>query len=192
VLGVLLVIGVCVSVGALLWFVYLAKSSTLSRDSGTLCPTNGPESVTAVLIDATDPLNPVQQADIQRRLDDLKDEIPKNGELDLYTVRATAHELLRPELTVCNPGRGSKVRPFIGNQKRTEERWRRRYSDRVDQVLAELLSARAAEVSSIMESIQAVAVQAFAGTKLDGVPKRLIVVSDMMQKHRWHVSIFEA
>jgi hypothetical protein len=180
-IGVALIIfSAAAVVGVLVWAA-IVRSSKAQLDPKTLCPVDAPTSITAVIVDATDALDPVQREQVGRLLKDLKDDIPKNGEVELYTVGTSDTQLLRPELDICNPGSGSTASPYYENQKRMQLVWRDRYSNKVDEVLTRLLTEPSKNTSPIMESVQAAAVQAFIGQGLNAIPKRLVIVSDMLQ-----------
>ncbi len=187
-LGALFLVLAVLAVLTAIYLYQRLSSGAVAFDRLTLCPVDGPRSLTVVLVDTTDPLDAVQKEDVSKRLDDIKEkDVPRWGELELFTVRPTpADRLLRPELTVCNPGRGSEISPFYGNPALVEKRWRKQFSDKTDEVLGRLLGSQSAESSPILESIQQAAVEAFLGRRVAQVPKRLVVVSDMLQ----HTSCF--
>jgi len=180
-LGVLFLI---IAVLAVLVVGYLYRrlsSERVAFDPETLCPLDGPKSLTVVLIDTTDPLDGVQKEDVKKRLEDIKDTMPKWGELQLFTVGSSGSRMLQPELTVCNPGRGSEINPLYGNPALIEKRWRTKFAAQVDRVLSTLLEAQSATMSPIAESIQQVAVQSFEDRRVKAIHRQLVIVSDMIQ-----------
>lgn len=165
----------------LLGFAASARFSRPAVDPKTLCLSSGPESVTIIVVDATDRLDPLQREHVRILLDDLKKDVPRNGEIQLYSIGTSAQDLLRPELNICNPGTGADANPIFANRRHLQRQWQTKFSNRVDRVLSGLLSVQPSQTSPIMESIQAVALEGFAGDRLKNVPKRLFIVSDMLQ-----------
>jgi hypothetical protein len=162
--------------GAYAWVVH----TTPDLDTATLCPAVGPVSLTVVLLDTTDPLTPVQREALNNRLENIKADVPKHGAIALYSVVPSGRDVLRPEIMLCNPGRGSEVSSIAGNPRLVEKRWREAFSERMDAVLSRVLARSESSSSPIMESIQATAVTAF-GRSSRPTARRLVVVSDMIQ-----------
>ena len=174
---------VMLGVLAVLFTTYIViKQQHVKLNEETLCPTDGPHELTVILIDRTDPLTTVQRADLRKHLDNLKNQIVRYGGIALYTVAPIGNELLQPEgQLICNPGRGKDIDPKIGNPRLIEQQWRERFSAPLDQLFDERLQPGQAAISPLMESIQSVAIaelQRFHGSEL---PRRLVIVSDMLQ-----------
>src|SRR5262245_38120188 len=92
------------------------RAHQVSVDQQTLCPLDGPQTLTVVLVDRTDPLTVMQREDLRKRLDDIKSEIEQYGGITIYSVGPIGAELLRPEVSLlCNPGRRKDVNPAFGN-----------------------------------------------------------------------------
>jgi len=162
-------------------YVLFAKKHRTTLDPETLCPTTGETSVTAVLLDGTDSLTEIQKALVRTRLADLKEALPIHGRIEVYTLGQVTGNLLRPEIMLCNPGRGSDVSQLTANPKRVEKVWRERFSERLDLALDRVLDTRGEKTSPLMESIQSVGATAFAGARRASIPKHLVIVSDMLQ-----------
>jgi len=62
-----------------------------------------------------------------------------------------------------------------------EKKWKNNFSQKIDEIFDSMLHGNDADVSPIMESIQSVAISAFGDHRVEGIPKKLIVVSDMLQ-----------
>jgi hypothetical protein len=180
-IGWMLIVFALVAIGGLAYVYHAATSHAVALNPDNMCPQSGPHSITVVLIDTTDPLDPVQHEDVRKQLEDIKDDVPRYGEIELFTVAPASDALLSAKLAACNPGRGSDIDPIYGNPALVEKRWQKAFSDKVDEVLGQLLQSQTLATSPIMESIQQIAVQAFVGQGVDNIPKRLIVVSDMLQ-----------
>src|SRR5882672_3717925 len=111
IIGILIICAVfAVIFGAGFAYWNLIKSH-VEIDKETLCPIAGAKSTTVVLIDRTDSLNPIQQDALLQKLDDIKTETPKYGAIEIYSVGEVSDVLLRPEVKLCNPGRGEDVDP---------------------------------------------------------------------------------
>jgi hypothetical protein len=178
--GIIIIIFVIVII-ALFYTYYLVNSRTVKIDKNTFCP-DPPAQITVVLIDRSDKLNVAQQMAIRINLNDIRETIPKGGEFSLYSVNSTRNALLQNEFKICNPGRRENIDPLIGNPSIAERRWKTGFAEPLKKVLDSMLEPNIASESPIMESIQSVALTAFSGKKLENVPKRLIIVSDMLHK----------
>ncbi len=162
-----------------LWF--YAKGQYVEIDKDSLCPKSCPAEVTVVLIDQTDPFTTVQRESLRQHLKDITQEIPRHGLLELYTIAPIREDLLKPKFRMCNPGRGSEINPIIGNPALVERRWREDFFVHLEKSLEDIWRPDQATNSPIMESIQSVAVSAFKDPSVSQIPKRLIIISDMIQ-----------
>lgn len=180
-------VGAAASIG---YFYWQAIQAHVPLDDQTLCPTSGAESITAVLIDRTDAFNPVQQAEIRKRLEDIKRDVPKHGAIEVYVVAPVVKAVLSPEIKVCNPGNPEDVSKWTDNQRMAERLWRSRFADKLDQVFASAVSSAETSSSPIMESIQSLAITAFSDRDAQLREKRLIIVSDMLQ-HSGVASVYK-
>ena len=150
-LGIALIIGVVtVVVGGSFLYFYVAAGQ-LELDQETFCPVDGPQTVTVVLVDRTDPYTPVQQAGIQNALELIRTSVPKYGALGLYAVGPTDQGVLELFARICNPGRGDEINPLIGNPRRVEQRWREGFKAPLDALFARLLQPGEAATSPILE-----------------------------------------
>ncbi len=173
-------------IGAGVGYLYLSVRSEIRPiDEATFCPTDskGPNSVTAILIDRTDTFNLTQQAAIRDRLNDVKDRSVKFDLLEIYSVDSTQEKLLKPEFSMCNPGRGEDTSKWTSNPHLIEERWQALFAKPLQHLFDSILGGGTAQISPIMESIQSIVVtklgsQAVISKK---VPRRLIVISDFIQ-----------
>jgi hypothetical protein len=160
---------------------YRTISTSQSIDKETFCPTRGPNEILVVLIDRTDDLTTIQREALRRHLEDFREEIPRNGLLEIYSVGPVGKNLIRPEFKLCNPGHGQAINELIESPGRAERRWKLSFQGPLDRVLGDMLAPGEADSSPIMESIQSIAISSFAGQALSRISKRLIIVSDMLQ-----------
>ncbi len=178
-LGTIIMVGCAVVViaigGAYFWY----ESQRTELDEA-FCPTNGPVSVTAVLIDRTDTLNRVQQEDVRKRLNGLRDSVPIQGLLAIYSVDSTEEGLLKPEFRLCNPGHGEELSKWVANPRLAQMRWEELFGHPLQEVFDSMVEGGSADSSPILESIQSVALSVFVSEKVKNVHKELIIVSDML------------
>ena len=154
-------------------------------DDKTLCPSAGPAALTALLVDTTDPLNAIQRAAVLVRLDRIVSRLQLNEEITVYSVNS-AGDPLKPDFVICRPIKPGEVSELTGNRAIAEQRFEGVFAPRIAAVLAAATSGHAGGRSPIMAAIQAIAVSAFqaadaASASGGPLPKRLIVVSDMLE-----------
>jgi hypothetical protein len=156
-------------------------SQKITVNSETLCP-DKVESVTAVLLDATDELSAVQREDIRNRLDTIKNELSIQGRIDLYTLGDKRDNMARKLFSMCNPGSGKEVDALSQNPRLMKQRWIKDFSIKLDDELHKALAGKQASESPIMEAIKDVAVQSFgAAATVGAIEKKLILASDMIE-----------
>jgi hypothetical protein len=179
-MGIAVIVIVAIIVAGVLWESHSRTAQAL--DATTFCPKDGPPAgLLVVLIDTTDPISAVPQAQVKNQLQDDIDKLPEYAEVQLYTVGPVGGSLLRPVATVCNPGSGQGEDFFWHNPRMEKSRWQRRFIDPLDHKLDRLMTAPSADTSPILESIQSIAASVFGRPEFDSVPKRLVIVSDMAQ-----------
>jgi hypothetical protein len=182
--AIAVLVALCVVAGVTGYFYISARADIRPLDT-TFCPTDskGPSSITAVLLDRTDTFNPTQQAAIRDHLNEVKDHTPQYGLLQVYTVEPTQEKLLKPIFSACSPGRGDGMNKWTQNPRLAEERWQAIFADPLRHLLDSIIDGGDAQISPIMESIQSIAVTKL-GTgqvKSQNIPRRLIVISDLLQ-----------
>jgi len=169
---------------------YLYSQTNMPEiDKNTFCPKSGATSVTAVLIDATDSLSVQQKQAFLSAFQSLRDSIPIHGRLDLYFIHNTQTSLLKPVVSLCNPGRGAEVSELVGNPRHVEQKWREGFGLPLDHEISRLLNASPDNESPILESIQSVVLTSLSEAIDQHKPKKLIVVSDLMQ-HTSNFSLY--
>jgi hypothetical protein len=162
-----------------MYFYFSWQQVILAKE--TLCPVDGARSLTAILVDRTDPLTPVQREALRKRLDSIKNEMGRHEGVVVYSVGPIGDNLLRPEAPLlCNPGHGTDILPAVGNPRLVERKWREQFSAPLDRLFNELTEPHESPTSPIMESVQSVAITALRGQQIDKIPRRLVIVSDML------------
>lgn len=159
--------------------VYTLRNKS-ALDPSTLCPTS-PTSITTVLVDVTDAMNLPQKQDFLNELERLRDSIPRLGALKVFKVDATSERLLVPVITRCNPGTDADVSALNGDKQLAAKRWEEGFRKPLDIAFADITKATPSARSPILESIQSIALTELKNQKADGKPRRLIVISDLLQ-----------
>jgi hypothetical protein len=151
-------------------------------DNASMCPVDGPAGLIVLLVDTTDPLNAIQQADLRNQLERLKSGMPKYYAIEVYTVSEPKEGLLKPlGARVCNPGDSRDASELTSNPRLIKERWEKRFSAPLEDLFTRMLVAPTAKESPIFESIQSVAVTAFGSLHDSTSHRTLVIVSDMLQ-----------
>lgn len=147
---------------------------------GTLCPDDGPRSITVVLVDATDDLTDITKRDIRSHLTDLAEALPPYGLLEMRLLDPTIPGG-RITFKKCNPGDGSNLSKLVTNPVLAHKRWLEDFHIPVENALDGSLAPARADTSPIMETVQRIAVDRFSGQSLSNTPKSLVLVSDMIE-----------
>lgn len=161
-------------------FYFSAISGQRSLDPETLCPEE-PASITVLLVDVTDPMNRPQQQDFLNQLARLKNSMPRYGQLSVMRVDSTGSNLLAPVITRCSPGTAQDTDEIKGNPAKIQRQWESGFSKPLDRAFAGLVRANGASESPIMESVQSVALTEFQKAGREGIAKRLVIASDLLQ-----------
>lgn len=162
-------------------YIFITIKNHKEFDETTMCPLEGLESLTLIVIDRSEALKPAQQEMLRQHLIDIKESIPRFGSLEIYTVGQTDKVVLKSEIKICNPGRAQDVSQWTGNPKRIEKKWRTQFSQKLDEIFSRLIAANNDQSSPIMETIQSVAATSLTGSKMKDIPVKLIIVSDFIQ-----------
>ena len=162
----------------------------VDRDAVTQCPTNRPLSAyTAVLIDATDELNPVQSKFVMDAVTAVVDTLPENGRLDLFVLEGARGDHgppFRRKVCRCNPGRSDSDADIglTDNPALQRKRWQEDYLEPVRAALDSALTRAPSDRTPLLGAIQAVALASPIGAQnpepVEG-RRRLLIVSDMLE-----------
>lgn len=175
---VALVILIAGGIGVYGWMAWKAKSAP--KLDSDLCPEDGPTSVTAVLLDVTDPIAEITKLDLKREFQRAVKDVEKSGLIEVYFLTDVES---KPERTfhLCNPGDGADADPWTSNPKKIQQRWDQAFNEPLKRIEDQMGEGATAKLSPIMAGIQRIVIDSFADTKLDGRPKHLIVASDMIE-----------
>lgn len=164
------------------WLYYKSNSLRVEIDSESLCPkANSPSLLAVVLFDVSDQLTSQQRMGIVNELRRLKNQLPRFARLEAFTVNEVAASGSQSFKPMCNPGSGSDMNAIYQNPELARKKWEQHFSKRLDQQLDELMRVPPAKDSPIYEAIQETALRTFQMPEYDEVPKRLIVISDLLQ-----------
>lgn len=176
ILGLVLFIGAAVS-GMLYLKVRAGDNVTLDEN---LCPVTGPISVSAMLLDVTDPISELTKIDLQHQFQKVVAAVPKGGLIEVYLLTENVGKLNRT-FHGCNPGDGSSADPWTSNPRKIEARWKEAFSDPLEKILAGSDNGQESQRSPIMAGIQRIAVESFLAPGNASALKTLYVASDMME-----------
>ena len=146
------------------------------------CPEDGQYAAQiAILVDPSDTLTNVQEGSAAPRLlEAIENDAPETAEIRVYTVGQAGRGNTAAVLRLCKPAHPDGVSALTGNPGRAERRYRDEFLAPLQETLAALLSVEGDSISPIVEGIQVAAVSAFQPRAAD-IPRRLLVVSDMIQ-----------
>jgi hypothetical protein len=164
------------------WLYYKSVQLHVATDRDSLCPTDRPVAgLTVILLDASDAFSEGQLLQIKNALARVRDALPRFTALELYTLSAGNERLVKPVFHMCQPGTGAGLNQLYQNPRLVRERWEKGFKDKLDAEMEQLLHAPDAPDSPIYEAIQATALRSFGDPAYDHVPKRLILISDLLQ-----------
>lgn len=177
--------GVCLLVASAgliggLGYLYARASSQTKLDKETLCPLDGPVAVTALLIDTTDPISETTLLDAKNRFRKAVSDIPVGGLLEIYGLTEKPGDLIKM-FDGCNPGDGSTVDEWTSNPVRRQRQWEEAFSKPLDDVSNRIPDGQAGNQSPIMAAIQSIKLTVFDRFGKPGMPRQLIVASDMIE-----------
>lgn len=171
-----LVVMFAIAVGVL-----AVRRSHVSLDPATQCPFDGPRSITAIVVDRTDPISETTALDMRQVLEREVSDVPRYGAVYLFAIDRRPAAAPRPLFMRCNPGRGEEVDSLSESKKLVEREFRRSFRKPLEDTLDALQTSGTSDRSPIVETLQSVGVRAFGGSESADVPKRLVVASDFLQ-----------
>jgi len=161
-------------------YVYTTAARPPVLDRSSLCPVDGPRSVTVVLLDSTDDIPEIAKREVKTSLVDMAETLPTYGLLEL--------RLLDPKVpggrsifARCNPGDGSGLSEYTANPLLAKKRWMDGFRGPLDEALQIGFLPLPGKISPIMETVQRIAVERFTGRAAEEIPKSLILISDMLE-----------
>jgi len=165
----------------LIFFIIKGCGGDNPPDPITLCPTDRPPSeVTVLILDLTDEFSEPQKIKILNEIERIQTTIPQFGLIEVYTINQLDRRVVTPVIHLCNPGNGAEMSPIYENPAMAFQRWKS-FLNQLDTELSKLMSMPESPTSPIFEVIQATALRTFNKREYDGIPKRLVIVSDLIQ-----------
>jgi hypothetical protein len=157
------------------------NSAAVPTDAKTLCPTKRPPSeIMVILLDVSDRFSAPQRLQLENQLARLRDSIPRFGLVEVYTVGHRRWRLTTPYDRLCNPGTGAELNQMYQNPQLARKKWDG-FAAKLKEDIDKQMAARPMKTSPIFEAIQSTALRTFGKPVYDGLPKRLVIVSDLMQ-----------
>jgi hypothetical protein len=161
-------------------YVYATLARPPTLDPTSLCPVNGPQSETVVLLDSTDEIPEIAKHEIRTTLIDMAETLPQ---YELLEIRLLDPKVAggRMIFSKCNPGDGSNLSEYTANPRLAKQRWMDEFREPLDEAMEAGFRPAPGKTSPIMETIQQIAVDRFTGRNVEDIPKTLVVISDMLQ-----------
>jgi hypothetical protein len=167
------------------------RSAAVPTNATTLCPTKRPPSeILVILLDVSSRFSEPQRLQLQNQLARLRDSIPRFGLVEVYTVDRLRRRVTEPVNHLCNPGTGAELNQMYQNPQLARKKW--------DGFAAKLRADIDGEIkapphgtSPIFEAIQATALRTFGKPEYDGLPKHLVIVSDLLQHVPGGLSMYQ-
>ena len=149
-------------------------------DATTLCPTTGPHGIIVVLVDTSDDLPSTTQQEVLGLLNDQINSLPDFYRLDIRVLDIPKSRS-RSLFSKCNPGDGEGLTEWTSNPGLARMRWRESFERPAKEAVIGSLSSARAKNSPIMGAIQDIALDQFSAGAVQGIPKTLVVISDMLE-----------
>lgn len=161
-------------------YVYTTAQRPPSLDHSSLCPKDGPHSITVVVVDSTDTIPEIAKRELRTILVDIAETLPTYGLLE-FRVLDPHVPGGRSIFAKCNPGDGSGLSEYTANPALAKKRWMDGFREPLDEALRTGFRPLPAKMSPIMETLQRIAVERFTGRAVEEVSKSLILISDMLE-----------
>jgi hypothetical protein len=166
-------------------------SAAVPVDATSLCPAERPPAeIDVLLLDVSDRFSEPQRLQLQNELARFRDSIPRFGLIEMYTVDRLSRRVTEPVVHLCNPGTGDDLNRIYQNPELARKKWQG-FASRLNADIDRQISMPAMTSSPIFEAIQATALRTFGKPQYDGLPKRLVVVSDLLQNVPGQLSMYD-
>lgn len=134
----------------------------------------------AILVDPSDTLTDVQEGSGAPRLMEEVERAPETAEIRVYTVARAGRGDTAAVFRVCKPAHPDSTSSITGNPRIAERQYRGEFLDPLRETVTRLLNMEGDTISPILEGIQVASVNAFQ-PRGAGIPRQLMIVSDMIQ-----------
>ena len=148
-------------------------------DPNTFCPKDGIHARTAILFDATDPMDEQTIERVRTHAETLvRERLELYEWAGVFVLGEDNLALPTPSIALCNPGNESTCNPLVVNCQDVAREFERKFERPMREAIESLAKLPAGQRSPILEMIRSVALaRHFEGAER----KRLVVVSDMLQ-----------
>lgn len=180
--GVALFLLAAIALATFGWY-YFSTPTKLVLNARDNCPTVGPNGISIVLVDTSDDLPPATKNEVQKILDDLVSSTPQYY---LLEIRVLDVPLNRSSILFsrCNPGDGTGLNKWTDNERLAKSRWLETFRKPAEEAIRKSVTSAKAASSPIMAAIQDLAIDQFSSEHARKIPKKLMVISDMIEHTR--------
>jgi hypothetical protein len=177
--------------GAGAWLAFKGQTAAVPTDAATLCPTKRPPSeIVVILLDVSSRFSEPQRLQLQNQLARLRDSIPRLGLVEVYTVDKLRRRVTSPVNHLCNPGTGAELNQIYQNPQLARKKWEG-FAAKLRADIDGEIKSRPHKTSPIFEAIQSTALRTFGRPEYDGLPKHLVIVSDLLQHVPGGLSMYQ-
>jgi hypothetical protein len=178
-------------VGTGAWLALKGRAAAVPTDAATLCPTQRPPAeIDVILLDVSSRFSEPQRLQIQNQLSRFRDSIPRFGLVEVYTVDRLRRRVTEPILHLCNPGTGADLNRIYQNPELARKKWNG-FATKLQADIDSQVSRPPSKTSPIFEAIQATALRTFGNPAYDGLPQRLLIISDLLQNVPGGLSMYQ-
>jgi hypothetical protein len=177
--GTLLLLLAITSGGALAYFYFSAPGRPV-LDPQTLCPVDGPQGITVVLVDTSDDLPETTRREVLGQLDDMITTLPPFFKLDIRVLDIPGVRS-RSLFSKCNPGDGAGLSEWTDNPRIARLRWIEDFRKPAAEAVKSSVAGAQSNSSPIMAAIQDIAIGEFSGAASQSAKKTLYIISDMIE-----------
>src|ERR1700677_4851163 len=179
-LGGVVLLLLAIATGGSLAYFYFSAAPRPVLDPQTLCPVNGPQGVTVVLVDTSDDLPETTRRELLGQLDDMITTLPPFYRLDIRVLDITGVRS-RSLFSKCNPGDGAGLSEWTDNPRIARRRWIEDLRKPAALAVKSSIASAEAKSSPIMAAIQDIAINPFSGAASQQARKKLYIISDLIE-----------
>ncbi|MBI5319808.1 hypothetical protein [Bradyrhizobium sp.] len=172
-----------IAAGGGLAYFYFSTPKRLTLDAQSLCPVDGPQGISVVLVDTSDDLPETTRREVQVILDDMIASLPPFYKLDIR-VLDIAGARSRSLFSKCNPGDGVGLSEWTDNPRIARLRWIESFRKPASEAVRSSIASAKATSSPLMAAIQDIAIEQFSSAASQNAKKTLTVISDMIEYTR--------
>jgi hypothetical protein len=179
-IGGILLLLVATAAAVIFAYFYFSTPTRPVLDAQTLCPVDGPNGITVVLVDTSDDLPETTRRDALRMLEDIIASLPAYYKLDIRVLDIPGARS-RSLFSRCNPGDGGGLSEWTNNPRVERLRWMENFRKPAAEAVKNSIAPAKAASSPLMAAIQDIAIDQFSPAASQKATKSLIVVSDMIE-----------